>query len=162
MMEADEFGEAAQLFVRLSQGARRRGKPLRAANLAARASQAYLAQDRVGPAVDQVRLAIRMLVHQGQAQRAAHLASRAADRLTARGFQAEARELTAYGDRLRQEAGLSPDDWRAPPPSPARGRRGPLPDRCQGCGASLIPDDITWHDEQTVECPYRGAVIKTV
>ncbi len=162
MMDKGEFAEAAQLFVRLSEGARRRGMPIRAANLAARASQAYLAQDRPDSALDQIRLAIRILVRQGQPQRAARLASGAVDKLKERGFQTEADELTAYANRLRDEAGLSPGDWQKPHPSQPSSPRGTLPDRCSGCGASLIPDDVIWHDDQTAECTYCGAVVKTV
>jgi len=162
MMEVGEFAEAAQLLVRLSQGARRQGRPVRAGNLAARASQAYLAHDRVGPALDQMRLAIRLLVQGGQVQRATHLVSRAADELTERGFQTEARELKKYADRLREGAGLPPGDWHARPPSQAPDRPSSLPGRCQGCGAALIPDDVIWHDAQTAECAYCGAVVKAI
>jgi len=39
-------------------------------------------------------------------------------------------------------------------------RRGALPASCSGCGASLIPDEVEWHDPHTAECPYCGTVVK--
>jgi hypothetical protein len=162
MMEEGKYAEAAQLFLTLSRAARRRGTPVRAAGLAIRASQAYLAQDRVEPALNQLRLALEILVRRGQAQRAAHLMSRATRELTERGFQAEADELNQYADQLREEAGLSEEEWHAPTPSRSSVHHGSLPDRCTGCGAPLIPDDVAWHDAETAECRYCGAIIKTV
>jgi len=36
-----------------------------------------------------------------------------------------------------------------------------LPAKCSACGAPIRPDDVTWLDPQTAECPYCGSVLKT-
>lgn len=160
LMADGRFAEAADSFARLSRGARRRGLPVRAANLAARASQAYLAQDRVKPAVLHVRLAIQLLMDEGRAPRAARVAARAAVQLTERGFDAQAEEMTQLAEQLRREAGIPESDWNASLPAAGAAAHGSLPTSCPGCGAPLIAGDVTWHDARTAECPYCGAVIK--
>jgi hypothetical protein len=160
MMDDGEFAEAARLFDQLALGARRQGMPIRAANLTLRASQAYLAQGDVDPALDRMRRAIRVLARHGAAERVAQLVSRLDAGLRERVYDAEAAELVRFAEGVLGETGLSLDELRAARSSRAAEARGSLPGRCGGCGAPLIPDDVTWHDRQTAECPYCGTVIK--
>lgn len=161
MMDDGDFAQAARLFDRLALDARRRGMPIRAANLALRAAQAYLALDEIDPALDRMRRAIRVFGHHHRAERVAHLVSRADDELRERGYNVEAVELAQFAAGVLGETGLSLDDLKAPPSAQAGEARGSLPGRCEGCGAPLVPDDVTWHDAQTAECPYCGAVLKS-
>jgi hypothetical protein len=160
MMEDGEFAQAAHLFDRLAAGARRRGMPIRAANLALRAAQAYLAQDEIDQALDRVRRAVRVLAHHGRTERVAQLVTRAEDQLRQRGYDTQALELAQFAAGVLGKTGLSLDDLRASRSTQAGEARGSLPGRCGGCGAPLVPGDVTWHDARTAECPYCGAVIK--
>jgi hypothetical protein len=160
MMDDGEFAQATQLFDRLAAGARRRGMPIRAANLALRAAQAYLAQDRIDPAVDRLHRAIRVLAHHGRAERVTQLVARADDELRQRGYDTEAAELAQFAAGVLGETGLSLGDVKASRSPQADDTPGPLPAQCGGCGAPLVPGDVTWHDAQTAECPYCGAIIK--
>jgi hypothetical protein len=160
-MEAGEFTQAALLFDRLAVGARRQGMPIRAANLALRAAQAYLAQDEVDPALDRMRRAIRALARHGQAERAAQLVSRLDAGLQERGYGTQAAELVQFAEDVLGETGLSLDELKASHSAQVAEVRGSLRGRCEGCGAPLVPDDVLWHDRQTAECPYCGTVIKT-
>jgi hypothetical protein len=160
MMDDGEFAQAARLFDQFAQGARRRGMPIRAANLALRAAQAYLAQDDVDPALDRIRRGIRVLARHGQAERVPQLVSRLDARLRERGYDAKAAELVQFAEGVLGETGLSLDELRASRLSQPAEARGSLPGRCGGCGGPLVPDDVTWHDRQTAECPYCGTVIK--
>jgi hypothetical protein len=160
MMDYGEFAQAARLFDRLAVGARRRGMPIRAANLALRAAQAHLAQGDIDPALDRVRGAIRALALHGQTQRVARLVPRINDELRERGHDAHAVELAQFAESVLGETGRSLDDLPASRSAGAPEARGSLPRRCAGCGAPLFPEDVIWHDAQTAECPYCGAVIK--
>lgn len=158
-MEEGRYGDAAELFLQLSQGARRRGMPIRAAHLAIRASDALLADQRPQQAVDRLVEALSVLLRHGQVQRAAHVASSAAARLREGGLETEASALERRTDRLRQELGVADAEWQAPPTLLSGPARGTLPDRCDGCGASLVPGDVVWHEARKAECPYCGSIL---
>jgi hypothetical protein len=160
MMEDGEFAQAARQFDRLAAGARRRGMPIQAANLALRAAQAYLAQDDVDTALRRMRRAIRVLARHGHAERVAQIAARADDELRERGYDAQAIELAQFADSVMRAAGLSLHDLTVSGSGDTVGASSSLPGRCSGCGAALVPADVTWHDGQTAECAYCGAVIK--
>jgi tetratricopeptide (TPR) repeat protein len=161
LMEQGRHAEAAELFVRLSEGARRRGMPVRAAHLTVRASHALLADQRPQEAIEQLDGALRVLVSQGQVHRAAQVASRATVRLREKGFETEAVQLEQQTQRLREELALGDDAWEAPPsPGPGPARES-LPNRCAGCGAPLVPDEVVWHQARSAECPYCGSIVTT-
>jgi hypothetical protein len=160
MMDDGQFAQAARLFDQLAVGARRRGMPIQAANLTVRAALAYLAQDAIDPALDRTRRAIRVFAHHNEAERVAQLVSRAGDELRERGYDAQAVELAQFAAGVLGETGLSLDDLKASRSAQAAEVRGSLPGRCEGCGAPLVPGDVTWHNAQTAECPYCGTVIK--
>lgn len=162
LMADGEFAEAAQHFVRLSSGARRRGMPIRAANLAVRASQAYLAQDHVDSALEQIRVALRILIHRGQAERAVRVVGRATGQLKQKRFNTEAKDLRQYADQLLDDAGIPVSASDRPSPLQAGAHQDSLPNRCAGCVAPLVANDVTWHDAQTAECPYCGVIIKAI
>jgi hypothetical protein len=160
MMEDGRFAQAARLFDRLAVGAQQRGMPIRAANLALRAAQAYLAQDEIDPALYCICRAIRVLARHGRAERVAQVLAHAQDELRQKGYDTQAVELAQSAAGVLEEAGLSLDNLQASRSEQAAAARGSLPGRCEGCGAPLVPGDVIWHDGRTAECPYCGTVIK--
>lgn len=158
-MEKGRYGDAAELFLHLSEGARRREMPIRAAHLAIRASHALLADQRPQQSVDRLLEALSLLLQHGHVQRAAHVASRAVARLREQDLQTEASELEWRTARLRQELGVGDAEWATPPARESGLTRGSLPESCLGCGAPLVPDDVIWHQGRKAECPYCGSII---
>jgi hypothetical protein len=160
LMDNGEFARAARLFDQLAVEARRRGMSIRVANLSLRAAEAYLSQDDVDAALDRTRRAIRVLTRHGQAERVAQIVSRADGAFRDRGYEAQATELARFATGVLGERGLSLDHLRTSGAAKTAEKRGSLPGRCEGCGAPLVPDDVTWHDVGTAECPYCGAITK--
>jgi len=161
LMDRREFAEAARLFDRLAIEARRRSMPVRAANLALRAAQAYLAQGEVEMAMDRLQRTVRALARHGQGERVAQIVSRTGDELREKGFHAQAADLERLAEEALSETQVSLDDLRASRLGRVAAVRGSLPGRCEGCGAPLVPEDLTWHDLETAECPYCGTIAKT-
>ena len=160
MMDHGEFAEAARLFDRLAIEARRRNMPIRAANLALRAAQAYLAQGEVATAMDRLQRTVRVLARHGQGERVAQIVSRSGDELRKKGYDAQAADLERFAEDALSETQVSLADLRASRLGRVAAVRGSLPGRCEGCGAPLIPEDVTWHDLETAECPYCGTITK--
>jgi tetratricopeptide (TPR) repeat protein len=162
MMDRGEFAEAARLFDRLAIEARRRSMPVRAANLALRAAQAFLAQGEVEMAMDRLQRTVRVLARHGQGERVAQIVSRAGDELREKGYDAQAADLEQSAEDALSETKVSLEDLRASRLGRVAAVRGSLPVRCEGCGAPLVPQDVTWYDLETAECPYCGTIAKTV
>lgn len=159
LMADGRFDEAAGIFGRLSEEAKRRGMLGRAADLALQASRAHLAADGVDAALERAKEGLRLLVQGGRTGRVPLLLSKMTAALRERGYDAQADHLEQEAARALGEAGLSLEDARGQAPRmPAR--RGTLPAKCSGCGAPLVPDEVEWHDPQTAECPYCGTLAK--
>jgi len=163
LMANGRHGQAAELFMRLSEGARRRGMPVRAAHLAVRASDALLADGRPQEAIGQLKGALRVFIRRGEIHRASQMASRATTRLREAGFDDRADDLEDMTAKLREEFSVHHAEWEAPPafgpgqrPVPARGS---LPESCVQCGAPCVPDEVVWHHARTAECPYCGSIL---
>jgi hypothetical protein len=133
--------------------------PVRAAHLALRASHAFLSDRNPGKAVQHLQEALRTFVRQGHVTRAAQTASRAATRLREEGFESEAAELEEWMANLRQDMDVGDADWEATPTGTPEPAPRSLPERCTGCGAPVVPDEVIWHDAQRAECPYCGSII---
>jgi len=159
-MDRGEFAEAARLFDRLAIEARRRGMPIRAANLAVRAAQAHLAQGDVETATDRLQRTVGVLAQQGQGERVAQIVSRAGEQLREKGYDAQAADLERFAEDALSGTKLSLDDLRASRLGRLAAVRGSLQGKCEACGAPLVPEDVTWHDLQTAECPYCGTIAK--
>ena len=165
LFEDGEFGEAARLFGHMSNRARERGMPIRAAELALQAARAHFAADDVAAALGWARKGLRQFIRSGRGERIPRVLSRIVEALRDRGYDAEADRVEQEVRRALEEKGLSLDEarqpatqmpeWRGPVPSPT------LPARCGGCGASLVPDDLEWHDAHTASCIYCGTIAKT-
>lgn len=161
LMANEQFAEAAVIFERLSEEARRRGMLVRAANLALQASRAHFAADDVQTALERAKEGLRLLVRGGRVGRALRALSRIVETLREKGYDAEAEQLEQEAAQALEKMGLSLDEARQRVPQVTE-KRGDLPACCNGCGASLVPDEVEWHDTHTAECLYCGTIVKAV
>jgi hypothetical protein len=79
--------------------------------------------------------------------------------LRKKGHDAQADRLEQDAAQMLEEMGLSLAEAEQRV-SQVIEKRGTLPARCSGCGASLVPDEVEWHDAHTAECCYCGTVTK--
>ncbi len=158
LMADGQFSEAAAIFDRLSEEAKRRDMPVRAADLAFQASRAHFAGN-VDVAVDRAREGLQLLVRGDRLERVPRVLSRMTSALREKGYDAQADQLEQDAARMLEEAGSSLQDARQRAPQMTE-RRGTLPPQCRGCGAPLVPDEVEWHDAHTAECVYCGTMAK--
>jgi len=161
-----EFAEAAPIFDRLARGADERGMLNRAGDLYLQSARCHLEMGKATVAVERGKHALRLFGRAGLFGKIERLMPRMVEALQEKGYKAEAEAL-----RQEVEARLAevPPGQRPPPgarpaawPSTARPMaRRELPAKCSACGAPVKPDDVTWLDPQTAECPYCGSVLKT-
>jgi hypothetical protein len=159
LLAEGRFAEAAGILTELSEEAKRRGMPVRAADLALQEARAHVFADDVETALERAREALQMLVHGGRAGRVGRVLPRMTAALRQRDYDAQADQLEQEAAQVLERVGLSLDEVRQRVPQETEGR-GTLPAQCGGCGARLIPDEVEWHDAHTAECLYCGAVIK--
>lgn len=159
LVEDEKFAEAAGIFERLAQAAKRRGLLVSAGELTLQAAWARFAADEVEAAVDRGGEALRLLVRGGSVGRVSSVLARMTAALRDKGYDAQADELEQEVAQALGEVGLSLDDAKARAPGTPE-KRGTLPARCSGCGAPLFPDEVGWYDARTAECPYCGTVVK--
>jgi hypothetical protein len=158
-MADGQFTEAAAIFDQLSEEAKQRDMPVRAADLALQASRAHFAADNVDVAMDRAREGLQLLVRGERLERVPRVLSRMTSALRERGYDAQADQLEQDAARMLEEVGSSLEDARQRTPQMTE-RRGALPPQCRSCGASLVPDEVEWHDAHTAECVYCGTVVK--
>ncbi|MCP4543317.1 MAG: hypothetical protein GY832_39895 [Chloroflexi bacterium] len=159
LMANGQFAEAVTIFDRLSEKAKRRDMLVRAANLTLQASRAHFAANNVDVAIDRARDALQLLVRGDRLDRVPRLLSKMTFALREKGYDAQADRLEHDAARMLEEAGSSLQEARERTPQVTE-RHGTLPPQCRGCGASLVPDEVEWHDMHTAECVYCGTVVK--
>jgi hypothetical protein len=160
LMAEGQFVEAAVIFERLSGQVERRGMPVRAGDLILQASRARFRSGDVETAVEQVIGALRLFVRGGREERVPPVLSRATSVLRNEGHVAQADRLEREAAAMLGEVDSSLEEAGRRVPQ-VTDRRGTLPPVCKGCGASLVPDEVEWHDARTAECLYCGTVVKT-
>jgi hypothetical protein len=166
LFEQGEFAEAAPIFDRLAGGAAQRGMLNRAGDLYLQSVRCHLEMGKAGLAVERGKQALRLFGRAGLFGKIERLMPRIVEALQEKGYQSEAealrQEVEARLDEVppgrRPPPGAHPAAW--PPVARPMARRGELPARCSACGAPVKPDDVTWLDPQTAECPYCGSVLK--
>jgi len=169
LFDRGRFAEAAPIFDRLAEGAAERGMLNRAGDLYLQSARCHLEMGKATLAVERGKHALRLFGRAGLIGKIERLMPRMVEALQEKDYQAEVEAL-----RQEVEARLAevPPGRRAPPGArPARPAlsavEGPpmtrreLPAKCLACGAPVKPDDVTWLDPQTAECPYCGSVLKT-
>ena len=174
LFDQGEFAEAAPIFDRLARGADERGMLNRAGDLYLQAARCYLEMGEAAVAVERGKHALRLFGRAGLLGKIERLMPRMVEALQEKGYNAEAEalrqeveaRLAEVPPERRQPPGARPAAW----PSTARPvlsvvegppmARRELPAKCPACGAPVKPDDVTWLDPQTAECPYCGSVLK--
>ena len=158
LLDEGRPAEAAPIFGRVSDAVAEQGMFVRAADLSLAASRAHFAAGEVDLAVERVQRGVRLLMRAGLMSRARRVVTRAEKTLQEAGYAERAEQLENWAAQVFGEGTAG-----GPPTEEERGeRRGTLPARCPGCGASLIPDEVEWHDSFTAECPYCGTLVKTI
>jgi len=161
LFDRGRFAEAAPIFDRLAEGAAERGMLNRAGDLYLQSARCHLEMGKATLAVEQGKQALRLFGRVGLIGKIERLMPRMVEALQEKGYETEAEAL-----RQEVEARLTEvPPGRRPPPG-ARPARSPMtrremPVKCSACGAPVKPDDVTWLDPQTAECPYCGLVLKT-
>ena len=166
LFDQGEFAEAAPIFERLAEGAAERGMLNRAGDLYLQSARCHLEMGKAALAVERGKHALRLFGRAGLFGKIERLMPRMVEALQEKGYQAEA---TALQQEVEARLAEAPPGRRPPPgarpagwPSFARPpmARRELPAKCSACGAPVKPDDVTWLDPQTAECPYCGSVLK--
>jgi hypothetical protein len=175
LFDQGKFAEAAPIFDRLARGAADRGMLNRAGDLYVQSARCHLEMGKATVAVERGKHALRLFGRAGLFGKIERLMPRMVETLQEKGYKAEAEalrqeveaRLAEVPPERRQPLGARPAGW--PPTSrpalsavegPPMTRR-ELPAKCPACGAPVKPDDVTWLDPQTAECPYCGSVLKT-
>jgi hypothetical protein len=144
--------EAAPLFAELSHELEA-SRPRRAANLHARAAHAYADAGNEQLALVQARAGLTLFIQYRMINRAPVFFANITRKFNNKGMKNAAGALqNEFGKRI----GSLPSS-----PPQASAKRGLLPTNCPKCGAPVHGDDATWVDDQTAECDYCGASIRT-
>jgi len=128
-------------------------RPRRAANLHARTAHAYADAGNEQLALAQARAALTMFIQYRMINRAPVFFAHITRKFNNQGMKNSASALqNEFGNRV----GPLP-----PAAAPGPAKRGVLPTNCPKCGAPIHSDEATWIDDQTAECDYCGASIRT-
>jgi len=166
LFDQGKFAEAVPIFDRLAEGAAQRGMLNRAGDLYLQSARCHLEMGKANPAVERGKQALRLFGRAGLFGKIERLIPRMVDTLREKGYQAEAEALQKEVEARLAEV---PPERRQPPGArlaawlpTARQPMAPqeLPAKCLACGAPVKPDDITWLDPRSAECPYCGSVLK--
>jgi tetratricopeptide (TPR) repeat protein len=162
LFDQGKFSEAVPIFERLAKGAAQQGMPDRAGDLYLRSARCRLEMGDVSLAVEQAKQALRLFGRARRMGKIERLVPKIVDALQEKGYEAEAEALQREVEMRLAEA---PPEARPGRPalSAVEGQamaRRELPAKCSACGAPVKPNDVTWLDRQTAECPYCGSVLK--
>jgi HAMP domain-containing protein len=154
LFAAGRTGEAATIFARLAQEMEDSQHPRRAANLHARAAHAYADGQNGSAALTQARAALSLFIQYKMVNRTPQFYTNITNKMTQRGMSKEV-------ELIRHEFGKLVGELPAQISQGRVGTHGSLPSTCTQCGAPLRSDEVEWVDDQTVECGYCGALMKT-
>ncbi len=131
-------------------------RPRRAANLHARAAHAYADAGRPQLALEQARAALNLFIQYQMADRTPVFYANITRKFNNKG-------MTGAATAIQNEFGGKVGSLPVPSQAPARpaAKRGVLPTNCPKCGGPIHSDSISWVDNQTVECEYCGALIRS-
>jgi hypothetical protein len=143
--------EAGPLFTSVADAMKRSNHPRRAANLYARAAHAFSDGNDAQQALANARQALALFTQTKMAGRASMFFSNITRKMEVKG-------MTAAADELR---GLYDMNSLAPSIEPRRRPHGLIPTTCPKCGAPVHGEDVSWVDDNTIECEYCGAMIRS-
>lgn len=104
---------------------------------------------------------LRHLARAGRPHRVAQGLAHTATLLRETENDPEADQFEQDIQRALKISTISLDQVTTNPMSAQQPRDGTLPAKCNGCGAPPLPDEVEWHDAQTAECIYCGAIAET-
>ncbi len=156
MASAGNPAGAAQLFAELARELDT-PRPRQAANLHARAAHAYADANRPQLALEQARAALNMFIQYQMVARTPVFYANITRKFTNKGMAGAA---TAIQNEFGGKVGSMPAQSQQGPARPIA-RRGVLPTNCPKCGGPVHSDSVSWVDNQTVECEYCGALIRS-
>ena len=152
LMENGQPSLAAPLFANLAAGLDA-PRPRRAANIHARAAHAFADSGQEQPALAQARSALKMFIQYNMLQRTPVFYANIRHKFNAKNMPNAARSLET---EFKIPSGPLPV---AAAPSKKHGQ---LPTNCPKCGAPLRASEAEWIDENTIECSYCGAGIRSI
>jgi hypothetical protein len=155
LLSSGHAGDAAPLFATLAQEMENSRHPRRAANLHAQAAHAYADSQNEQFALAQARGALTLFIQYQMVERTPRFYANITRKMSQNG-------MSSAAEALQKEFGGMVGPIPTRPIAAQAGRRGNLPPACTQCGAPLRSDEIDWVDDQTVECGYCGALIKTI
>jgi hypothetical protein len=154
LMSDGKPAQAAPLFVQLGRQMQATRRPRRAANLFARAANAFIDSHDEQAALTQARLALSLGLQYQMVQRTPVFFANITRKMDGIGMKSAAEALQReFGPRIASKPTV--------PPQESQPKRGLLPTICPKCGAPVHGDDINWVDENTAECEYCGNLIRT-
>jgi hypothetical protein len=149
---ANNPAEAAPLYAELARELDV-PRPRRAANLHSRAAHAYADAGNEQLALAQARAALTMFIQYRMINRTPVFFANITRKFNNKGMKNSAAALqNEFGNRV----GPLP-----PAPAPGAAPHGLLPTNCPKCGGPVHGDEANWIDNQTAECDYCGAAIRT-
>lgn len=166
LFDQGQFAEAAPIFDRLARGAAEREMLNRAGDLYLQSARCHLGMGKAAVAIERGKQALRLFGRAGLFGKIERLMPKMVEALQEKGYQAEAEalrqeveaRLAEIPPERRQPPGARPAGW-SPFAGPPAARR-ELPAKCSACGGPVKPDDVTWLDPRSAECPYCGSVLK--
>lgn len=157
------YGEAARIYGRLADEAKKRGRIKPGVQMDLEATRAHLADQDYAGAQARALHALRWLLEAGHLPaRVRVVVAQVTESMHAQGaeeaagaFEARVRDLLAeFGHRwadvpevVDAASGVSPDE----------GRR--LPPNCPACYAPLRPDEVEWAAPGRAQCTYCGSIV---
>jgi hypothetical protein len=153
-MAGERYAEAAELFERLAQSAKRRNMIRQAPKLYLQAGKGFLLAGKKQIGMDRIREGLRLLA---DAERWGMLSSsgkRVVGELKQEGYSDLAKDVEAWLSRTLPE-----DFEEAVLPFPGR-RSSLLPLQCPSCGGPIRSDEVEWADAQTAICAYCGSGVR--
>jgi hypothetical protein len=131
LFDQGRYAEAGSMFDRLADGAVERGMLNRAGDLCLQSARCHLGMRKASLAVERGKQALSLFGRVGLFGKIERRMPRMVEALQEKGYHIR----------------------------PLMSRR-ELPAKCSACGGPVRPDDITWLDSRTAECPYCGSVLK--
>lgn len=145
--------DAGPLFTSVADALKHSNHPRRAANLYTRAAHAFADGINEQASLTYAREALALFTQYKMAGRALAFFTNITNKMTAKGMKAAAEVLQReYSAQiLPQPVGTRP------------GKQPPhrlLPTSCPKCGAPIHGEDVTWVDDNTIECEYCGTLVR--
>jgi len=151
MLSAGNHAEASSAYEQLARAAEARGGP-RAPFFYIQAGRARMLSGHAADGVELLERGLGLFAMRGQQLKAANVGPRLVLELSARGYTAEAQQVSDYLDELIP-------GFAAPSTEKKASRRPALPAHCPACGAPLRPDEVEWVDDSAAVCEYCGSPV---